>query len=220
MLYTSTSSLRSRSSCSKKDAAQRALPGGFTLVELLVVISIMLIITSTLLLRQQKFDSATVMRTLAYSIALSMRQAQVYGTGVVGADDSGATTFAAGYGISLNSNTPGSYQLFADLNDNGWYDTGEGQKTFNLGSGYSISNFCAVAVGTSYCSTTGSISTLAVLFKRPNPDAQFTEYPERSVAISSAYIQLHGPGGDTRAVKVTTTGQISVCGANKPIPEC
>ncbi|MBI2004934.1 prepilin-type N-terminal cleavage/methylation domain-containing protein [Patescibacteria group bacterium] len=84
MLSTSTSLSRSRSSGSKKDAAQRALPGGFTLVELLVVVSIMLIITSTLLLQQRKFNSATLMRTLAYNIALSIRQAQVYGTSVVG----------------------------------------------------------------------------------------------------------------------------------------
>lgn len=218
MLSTSTFLPRSRSCGSKKNK-------GFTLIELLVVVSIMLIITSTLLLRQQKFDSATLMRTLSYSVALSVRQAQVYGTSVVGTTtvSGGTPTYAAGYGIFFNANTD-RYRLFADINNNGKYTSNEIQQTFMLGSGYTISNFCAVVnTNTYYCKTGGtdSISSLAILFKRPNPDAQFTEIPDQpGAAISSAYIQLQGPGGDTRAVKVTTTGQISVCGANKTIPDC
>lgn len=222
MLSTSTSLSRSRSSGSKKDAAQRALPGGFTLVELLVVVSIMLIITSTLLLQQRKFNSATLMRTLAYNIALSIRQAQVYGTSVVGTTTTSGITFAAGYGIYFS--TPGSYRLFADINNNGRYVASESQQTFTLGSGYTISNFCAVVTPSSYyCKTGGTgtnITSIAISFKRPNPDAQLVELTDVSTAVSSAYIQLKSPGGDTRAVSVTTTGQISVCGANKTIPDC
>ena len=223
MLSTSTSLSRSRSSGSKKGLAL-SLSKGFTLVELLVVVSIMLIITSTLLLQQQKFNSATLMRTLAYNIALSIRQAQVYGTSVVGTNQSGATTFAAGYGIYFSSTV--DYLLFADFNNNGRYNSGneEHKKTFTLGSGYTISNFCAVVTPSSYyCKSGGTgtnITSIAISFKRPNPDAQLVELTDVSTAVSSAYIQLKSPGGDTRAISVTTTGQISVCGVNKTIPDC
>ena len=55
---------------------------GFTLIELLVVMSIMLILTSLFILRQQRFNSSTLLQSLAYSVALSVRQAQVYGTSI------------------------------------------------------------------------------------------------------------------------------------------
>ena len=222
MLSTSTSLSRSRYSGSKKNR-------GFTLVELLVVVSIMLIITSTLLLQQQKFNSATLMRTLAYNIALSIRQAHVYGTSVVGTDNSGTITFAAGYGIYIDKNTPDSYQFFADLNNNGSYDVGESQKTFNLGSGYTINNYCAINPSRSYCKVLPSynsvrLGSLSIVFKRPNPDAQFLatnwSFSPINQSFSNIFLQVQGPGGDTRAVSVTTTGQISVCGANKTIPDC
>src|SRR3990167_11377146 len=55
---------------------------GFTLVELIVVSAIILLITGFVMFQQAKFNSATLMRSLTYSVALSMRQAQVYGTSV------------------------------------------------------------------------------------------------------------------------------------------
>src|SRR3569832_1656292 len=91
---------------------------GFTLIELLVVISIMLILTSIFVLRQQRFQSSTLLRSLAYSVALSVRQAQVYGTSirenVVGAFDTSSA--AKAYGVYFSSGSTGSYILFADAN--------------------------------------------------------------------------------------------------------
>jgi prepilin-type N-terminal cleavage/methylation domain-containing protein len=55
---------------------------GFTLVELLVVFAIMTLITALILFQHRRFDSSTLLRSLAYSIALSIRQSQVYGTSV------------------------------------------------------------------------------------------------------------------------------------------
>ena len=48
--------------------ASRLLPG-FTLVELLVVIGIMLVISSMLLVRNSQFNSSILLRALAYEVA-------------------------------------------------------------------------------------------------------------------------------------------------------
>src|SRR6185503_3627706 len=125
---------------------------GFTLIELIVVMSIMLILTSIFILRQQRFNSSTLLQSLAYSVALSVRQAQVYGTSIressIGAFDSANESSAAkAYGVYFSSGSTGSYILFADANNNGEYDTGEAVQVFTLNQGYAISKFCATTSG-------------------------------------------------------------------------
>src|SRR5690349_3018843 len=100
---------------------------GFTLIELLVVSAIIILITGTILFRQQGFSSATLLRSLSYSIALSVRQAQTYGISVR-ESATGSGTFAAGYGAYFSNNgcglgTANRYSLFSDNNANGVYDS-------------------------------------------------------------------------------------------------
>jgi hypothetical protein len=221
----------SRSSSKTKHAKWHAR--GFTLVEMLTVMGIMILITTTLLVRQNRFNSSTVLRSLAYSVALSVRQAQVYGTSVVGTTtSSGACTggyystsgicYAAGYGININWGTgnPTSYTLFADLNNNGKYDPNETVKTFSLGRGYQISSICVITSGgTQYCPAQG-LTFVDINFRRPNPDACFTTNLASNtctVGAAAAYrsatiqIQAQTDTANTRSVTVTSTGQVSVC---------
>jgi prepilin-type N-terminal cleavage/methylation domain-containing protein len=190
---------------------------GFTLVELLVVISIMLILTSIFVLRQQRFQSSTLLRSLAYSVALSVRQAQVYGTSIrenaVGAFDTNSA--AKAYGVYFSSGSPGIYILFADANNNGQYDNTENVQGFTLSNGYTINKFCATNItNTQVCSPT--ITTMTILFRRPNPDSCFASSASPSACVTGAaavyksgYIQLKS-GTDTRSINVTLTGQITV----------
>ncbi len=196
---------------------------GFTLIELLVVGAIIIIITILFLLRQSKFDSATVLRSLTYSIALSMRQAQVYGVSVEGAAQGGGVVYASGYGLYVASPPTSTYFLFADLNNNGRYDSGEDIPggAFTLSKGYTISEVCAIGT-LKNCSgaddSTGSptISTLSIIFRRPNPDACIStdQVPGVCAAgaaqtFSSAYIQISAQDGTTRSVVVSNTGAIT-----------
>lgn len=184
----------------------------------MVVISIMLILTTIFLLRQQQFNSATVLRGLSYSIALSIRQAQAYGLSIressAGAFDT--STAARAYGVYLSSATPGSYILFADVDNNGRYGAGTDTlvQTFNLATGYTISTICATnTTGTQRC----NITDLTLIFRRPNPDACIsTSLSTSACAVtpsgeqySSAYVQVAG-SSDTRSINVLVTGQISV----------
>lgn len=154
---------------------------------------------------------------MAYSVALSVRQTQVYGTSVLGSSNSGSVTYAPAYGLYFSSATPSSYILFADFNNNGAYNSSnETVKVFSVSSGYTVSEVCAkLSNGINRCTgaddTTGSktTDTLTILFRRPNPDASFTtDIPGEQ--YTSAYVQVRSANGTTRSVLITSAGQISV----------
>ncbi len=194
---------------------------GFTLIELLVVIAIITILTAVLLLQQRKFDSSTLLRSLAYSVALSVRQAQVYGTSVREFGAIGSGNFNYNYGVSFSSGDLNNYYLFADVTGDTKRasDGSEDVQTFKLGSGYTMTDFCGITNSSSQsCMSAGAITRLTIYFKRPNPDAKFST--DAGSNYCGAYIVLSGPGGDTRTVKVTSTGQILIGAINTPVTSC
>lgn len=208
--------------------SRSSFPKGFTLIELLVVAAVILVITVFILFRQSKFNSSTLLRSLTYSMALSVRQAQVYGTSVR-ESSTGSGIFAPGYGVYFPPSLPDQYYIFADSQPsplgNGAYDTGEELPKFTLGRGYTVSNLCAHrTTGERDCQSEGEINTLTIFFRRPNPDACFSTnaYPGACAVgaeapYDSAYVQMRADGVDTRSIKITSTGQIAVCAPNTDI---
>lgn len=200
---------------------------GFTLIELLVVSLIIIIITTFVLFQQSRFNSTTLLRSLSYSVALSIRQAQVFGTSVR-ESAIGSGVFARGYGVYFPAPSSGIYQyyLFSDNNANGQYDAGESLPVYTLGRGYSLSRFCATLVGgaSQHCSsdTSPTIDSLTIFFRRPHPDACFatSQAPGAcqdgtGAVYQDAIIELRSTGSvSTRTVRVTSTGQIAVCPPN------
>ena len=188
----------------------------------MVVLAIMTILTTVFLLQQRRFDSSTLLRTLAYSIALSVRQAQTYGSSVRQFDTS-ANGFKYSYGLSFSTDA-NHYYLFADVNGDKIYETSPTDETvqkFTINTGYSITKFCGILPnGTDQSCTTGTtpggtpITSLTLYFKRPDPDAQFSATNSAGNAngetYCAVYVQVQGGGGDTRAIKITTTGQVLI----------
>lgn len=191
----------------KSIRAQRGARG-FTLIELLVVMSIMLVITSAFLVSNTKFNSSILLRSLAYQVAISVRQAQVYGIGVREAGI-GTGNFSAGYGVHFAIGTPTSYLLFADQNNNQQYDSGDlVVETFRIRNGYVLSSLCATRTdGVERC--TGTIANLTVSFRRPNPEATIRTSLSGET-YSAARITVSSPAGSTRDVSVGASGEISV----------
>lgn len=184
----------------------RLQSAGFSLVELMVVIGIMLVITTLILARYNQFNGTVLLRNLAYDIALSIREAQVYG--ISGKSVSG--TFAYRYGTYFSRSAPTQYILFGDVNNNTAFDQNETLTAYTMRSGYGLSEMCATRTdGASRCASRGEISTLTIMFKRPEPDAVI-----KSDIIAEAYrdatFTLTSPTGATRSVTVVSTGQISV----------
>lgn len=179
---------------------------GFTLVELLVVLSILTVISSILLANHTRFNSTVLLTSLAYDVALSVREAQVYGVSVRQFSDD----FQVGYGVHFS--TSNSYAFFADTNANQIYDDGVDSiiRSYSLSRGHAIQSFCGVtSVGVERCSDSETpITFLDVVFFRPDPDAIMKS--NEAGTYSRAIITVSAPTGDTRTIEVASTGQISV----------
>lgn len=189
-----------------------AAPGnakkGFSLVELLVVVGIFTIVTGVVLARHSRFNSSILLGSLSYDIALSIREAQVFGLSVRGV----ASNFQVGYGVHFSG--PGSYTLFADT-----YPTGSPNKRYDpedtvvsaytLSTGHSIARYCGVtAMGAEECSNTLLIDRLDIVFLRPDPDATISS--ANPGVYSRGAITVRSSVGETRTISVASTGQISV----------
>ena len=185
---------------------------GFSLIELLVVMTILTTITSVVLANHSRFNGSVLLGSLAYDIGLSIRQAQVFGLSVRQYADV-AEGFQVGYGVHFSDAS--SYIFFADTNENNIYDVDTDQilNSYAVGRGHTISRFCGVTSGgTEECNTSPSpISSLDIVFLRPNPDAIMTsDLTGVSEVYSQGIIEVSSPSGDTRRVVVASTGQISV----------
>ncbi len=93
---------------------------GFSMVELMISIGIFMLITGILLANFPSFSSKISLENLAYEIALSIREAQIYGLSV---KQFGTGGFDYGYGIHFDNTDYNSFILFADINANQKYDS-------------------------------------------------------------------------------------------------
>jgi prepilin-type N-terminal cleavage/methylation domain-containing protein len=194
---------------------------GFTLIELLAVTAIIVLISAVVLADNNRFGGTVLLENLSYDIALTVRQAQVYGIAVTGFKAGGTNAYGYGYGMHFDVTSPMTYILFADTAQTGVYSAGispsEIVQQTNIQRGYGISKLCAPAGNDS--ATCNAVNSLDILFKRPEPDAYisgngaptFQGGQVISNALnSSARIVLRSPRGDTRSVVVQVSGEIAV----------
>jgi prepilin-type N-terminal cleavage/methylation domain-containing protein len=197
---------------------------GFTLVELMVTVSIMLIILGTLVFHQSTYSDGAALNNLADTIGLTLRQAQIYGISVK-EFNTGSNNFSVAYGADfdiLPSAGNNAYIFFADLSpQNGIYDSGwscpiggtsECITKSSITGGNTISSLCEIPLtGPNNC----SIGRIDITFLRPEITANMAFFdsagnPLSLSGVKGAQIKLLSPGGSTRSVTIYTTGQISV----------
>ncbi len=200
---------------------------GFTLIELMVTISIMLIMTSVVIFNYNKFNDSSLLGAFAYDISLTIRQAQVYGVAVKEGGASGQMSpistdsfnnFQSAYGVHFDKSTPEAtpLTLFVDENNNGSYDNGETViQTYKFQRGINIESLCIannVSLGNNPC----TFDALDIVFKRPDPEAKisgtginirghrFSNGSEATIKLQNSSNDLH------KSVVVEQSGQISV----------
>lgn len=192
--------------------AKKREKGALTLIEILVVSAIFLMLTIGILFSNQGFNNAILVTNLAYEIALTIRESQVYGLSVQGFEGSVSTEFDIGYGTYFTDGSDTSYIFFADQNEpqnNFRYDGPvELVNTFTLTQGNVIQDFCAYVGGVSHCRNDGDISELNIVFVRPDPNAYITSNVRDN--YERAEITVRSPKGMERVILAENTGQIAV----------
>lgn len=209
---------------------------GFTLVEMIVVLAIIVIVTTIALLGQSSFNRSMVLTDIAYTVAFSVREAQSLG---ISSRAFGGTQ-DAGYGIHFANGAPTSYKLFADISPAAPGDTqyplicpghpnvastnpeakpgdciqtleSEVVRTYNLNNGFRIGGFCGKQTnGVPLCN--GALDALDIIYLRPNTQSVITGVRGGTrTALTDATIRIVSPDGlAERCIYVSKVGQVSV----------
>ncbi len=206
----------------------KALQKGFSLPELIIVISIFVIISSVALFNQGKLSSSILLTNMAYEVGLAIREAQTYGIGVR-AEGPSSTVFSGQYGVHFsveNDTSKRQVVVFADSEATlggalNLYDPGEEKYIYEFENrrGNKIEALCVGDLSGGSCTSGGlnSVQSVDVLFKRPNPSAIVS--PESSggpIRNERVYVVITSlSGDDCRAIIVEPTGQIRVEDSSK-----
>jgi prepilin-type N-terminal cleavage/methylation domain-containing protein len=217
-----------------------AAPRGFTLVEMIVVLTIIVTITAIALLGQSSFNKNLLLTDTAYTVAFSVREAQ--SLGLSSRIFNGVQN--AGYGTFFSATTPTSYVLYSDIYPaspgssqggrcvghtapSGDPDAKPGDcvydaqselvQQYTLNRGFTIQKICGRDAGTNTynCSDTNAfaIASIHLEFIRPYTQANIIRVNQSGsgVALTDATIYVAAPGGvNYKCVYVSSLGQISV----------
>ncbi len=183
----------------------------FSLIEVLVTITIVTLITAIIMVRYSSFDSSILLNNQAYEIALDLRETQVRSISV---QADGTDEFQSGFGLYFNSATPDEYILFQDTNNDNRYNANETTlTTLTLDSRFTIQG---IYINNSFA-LTARRGAASVVFKRPNFDANIRVAPNNSSVINNAVIQtVYLQVASTRdtssfkSIAIYSSGQISV----------
>jgi len=182
---------------------------------------IMIVITSVALVQHNQFNETLALTNLAYEVGLSVRQAQVFGISVREFEGSArvgaAEDFLYGVHFEYDPQNRTEYVLYADLNDDEQFtnDT-EIVETTSITRGNFIDQFCGIRAGAATCSrgisAIGSLQSLSIQFRRPNPDAVIVGDTGSGPSLyESALIILRSQESNaTRCVRIRPTGQVSI----------
>jgi len=159
----------------------------FTLIELMVVASIIIILSAVALLNYRSGESQFALQRSANKLAQDIRRAQEM---AMSAKEFGGTVPEGGYGINFQTTATSSYILFADLNDNGVFDSGETIEKPSLEEGVRISNL-------------SPSSPLNVTFSPPDPTTNINLSDTLAIITITNDIQ-------TKIIRVNKAGLIYV----------
>jgi prepilin-type N-terminal cleavage/methylation domain-containing protein len=184
---------------------------GFTLVEMMVTITIMLLLTTAFLGNRNQYSDRLLLKSQAYNILLAIRQAQVEAMSVKGHTE-GTTNFDVAYGIYFDPDL--GLLTFTDENNDGKFQSGsETNAPIAITGGVTIQKVCDSGDPEKCILATGNFRNLAITFKRPLPMANIIVlnnggYPQNVEDPMNIY--LISSNMATTAIKISPSGGISI----------
>ena len=189
---------------------------GFTLIEVLVVISIVVLITSVLIFSGSKGRAASDVQNAAQALALHIQEMQAYALGV----RSSGGDYGGSYGLDFihnisNSTDHQQYVAFVDVDQDRRYDTSGDilLETVTLPEKVQIDSLSLVGTGSgSSPLTPGSEQGLTIVFERPSPDAHISRVASGKDSWSGVAIVLESTldSSITATITVLDTGHVRV----------
>ena len=195
---------------------------GFSIIELMVTLSIVVLATGLVMVRYASFNSTTLLNSLAYQIAFDIRETQSLAVSVRGQADSGDIIsgnpggFREEYGMYFETHSPNQYILFQDNGDAEppVYDEGEevGMPLI-IDPRFTIIEQCVENDCAAGGADSGVAHHISVTFARPNFDALIVDDAGNVRDSMKIVVGTDDPGdstGLTRSIIVNSSGQISV----------
>ncbi|MEK9166542.1 MAG: prepilin-type N-terminal cleavage/methylation domain-containing protein [Patescibacteria group bacterium] len=183
---------------------------GFTLIELIVTITIFGIIASLALANYPQFSQRAALTKTAQEIAMALRKAQSLSLGVRGVGTGGPLQFPS-YGVQFQTASPRQFFIFADLNGNNQHDVASDVvvETFFVESTPSIFMICAgeETLSNPDC----SLPAIDIVYSRPQASSQFPVVILGAAGAVDAEIKVRNPSGTAiKTIVVWATGQVAV----------
>ena len=189
---------------------------GFSLVELVVSIAIIVLVLSIVITQQNGFNRSVLLRSQAYEIALTIRETQLSAVSAINAMSGGAEDFRSVIGVHFDTtaNFNQRYTVFLD-EGSGFYESGLGDIQMGV-SGILDPRFEIGDIRLNGASVaSGQVS---ITFVRPNFDARFKTSAlgalETSGVVEIDVVPTNGIGvgcpDDVRTIEITATGQVAV----------
>ena len=186
---------------------------GFTVLELLIVIGIVAVITSTVFGNYPEFSRRLAIEREAQLVALTLRDAEERAIRTRRAGGS----FFIPFGVHFDLANPKEYILFADTDFGGnqnFYDAGEEIETITMGRSVQLKDICAYEKQGGSPPPDCDINSLSITFKRPAPlikvhGVKGGPVVDMGVPDFEIYVETED-GVHQQKIVVWTTGAISI----------
>jgi len=178
---------------------------GFTVAELVVVCGIIGLLSLVIVAGYNRYNSQSLLQSLMYEMALSVREAQVFGSAVK--SESATANFNVNYGVQFTTANNGS-QYFIRSRPVGSSVTTP-VNTFTLSRGNRVTAIYSCPVGWVSTSTCSAQSNVFLYFKRPHFDTDM-ETGSSTDSVSDAFmVVVSGPTG-MRTLTLYRSGRVAI----------
>lgn len=166
----------------------------FTLVELLVVTSIIILLSAIILPNYRGIERQFALQRSAHKLAQDIRRA---GEMAMSTREFQEEVPEGGYGIHLELSWGNYYKLYADKNGNEKFDGADGEvETINLEKGVYIKNILP--------------SSLSINFRSPIPTVKIKTEAGQDSVNATITLSLESDSTKTKIIKVNAVGLIDV----------
>ncbi len=180
---------------------------GFTLIELMVVVSIIVILSLMIIPNYQSFQKDLALQRAATELAQDIRRAQEMAMANTLAEDcfnedgteKHPDDYEYGFSIELKTAAGGVYVLFADCNGSYRYEPGQDEDMILL-----LADLNSVEIDSLYIPGYTGIQKIYITFSSPDPIVTFWGVPPTMVVnVSSISIRLRVKNDPTKTKTIT-----------------